>query len=399
MSLTRCPHCRVVLTEEEQQAIRCPACAGELWEDVPTSALEPAAGRGGRGRWFRFLLLAGGSLALLLLAGGMGWYGWTSWPNNHPVGQSGTNPEAPPTVDTNARNAPAGKPAQGVATTQPRLHWQRTAGKAGPEQRAHVEAHQANPPEVPVIEDTPPRSITVAREFAPRVNPVLFPRVPVNNGRIDNPPPNNRPGIQPPRRENPLQRIVFRPVEIKRIDNPNGEFRVQSLNRDQKLKLVGRVKTLKVGLIDQHSILDARQLEAKEIIFLDRIDSGSTVLLRAPNGRVLFKARVDGRSQVEVDAPNGSVLFAEPTTPRGPGSKIDGGSQVKITARTVTLRGVINGAGTVVDVTINSGGQLQFLEMDGQTALRYHKANPREPVPVRVVWGTVRGGAQVQSMD
>ena len=94
----------------------------------------------------------------------------------------------------------------------------------------------------------------------------------------------------------------------------------------------------RVWLVDGGSVLDASGLDAHDIVVAGRIDGGSTVKLNAPRGSVEFAAQVDGRSRLEVNAPDGTVTFSRPPARGTVGSKIDGESQVTITAAPAARR-------------------------------------------------------------
>jgi hypothetical protein len=216
--------------------------------------------------------------------------------------------------------------------------------------------------------------------------------------------PKKEPKPEPPKKEPPPPSVVKPPPppeilvgDVRLLDRPDGEYRIAAL-RGTALKLSGRVKTLRIGIVDAGATLDASALEAQEVIVAGRIDGGSTVKLRAPRGRVEFKSKVDGESRLEVDAPEGTVAFTDPTQLRREGSKIDGDSHVTITAKTADFRGAINGTRTRVVVTLTKGGLLYFREISGSVRLQYRKADPRDPDP-RVLGGQVHGAAKLQKID
>lgn len=184
----------------------------------------------------------------------------------------------------------------------------------------------------------------------------------------------------------------------RRLDRPDGEYHIGAILRGTTLKLSGKVKTLRIGIVDDQSTLDASALEAREVFFAGRIAGGSTVKVRAPGGRVEFKSKVDGESRLEVDAPGGFVSFTEATQLPREGSKIDGDSRVAVTAKVADFRGILNGERTRVVVTLTKGGLLFFRELDGSATLQYRKADPRDPNP-RILGGEVHGAARLQRLD
>jgi hypothetical protein len=179
------------------------------------------------------------------------------------------------------------------------------------------------------------------------------------------------------------------------IDRPDGEYAILALTQKAALVLTGKVKTLLVGRVDEGSTLDASGLRARQIIFTDRIGGGSTVRLSAPGGEVRFPARVDGGSTLEVEAPGGTVTFSTPSTPDKPGSKIDGNSQVKITAKQVEFRGLITGEATRVVVRLTRGGVLVYREVAGKSVLQYRRDHRADPSPT-LRPGRVHAAAKVE---
>jgi hypothetical protein len=144
------------------------------------------------------------------------------------------------------------------------------------------------------------------------------------------------------------------------------------------LVLRGKVRVLRVAGLEAGAVLDASDLEADEVIVNGKIDGGSRLWVKAPNGRVTFRARIDGRSRVGVNAPGGWVAFSPEAAD---GAKIDGGAQVSITGKAVRLDGTIGGSGTKVSVSITAGGSLVFRELVGPSRLEYGTADPDDPEP------------------
>jgi hypothetical protein len=157
--------------------------------------------------------------------------------------------------------------------------------------------------------------------------------------------------------------------------------------------LTGRVRKLHVDGIDTRSTLDASGLQAKEIVVSGKIDRRSTVRLNAGGGSVEVRGKIEGESRVEIAASGGSVVFTEPSA-----SKIDGNAQVFLTARSVDLRGPLNGTETRVVVTLTDGGTLRFKEIAGAALLCYRKNAPGDPAP-RIEAGVIQGAAQLIKLD
>jgi Protein kinase domain len=188
-------------------------------------------------------------------------------------------------------------------------------------------------------------------------------------------------------------------VVVPPVDMPDGEYAVGSLNGATTIKLKGKCKTLTVGLVDGASTLDASGLTAKEIIFTDKIDGRSTVKLNAPNGSVDFRKKVDGQSTLEVVAAGGTVTFSDPGGFLNAGSKIDGKSKVRITAKVVDFKAKIDGGPeTHVLVTLTAGGTLRFKEINGKCRLHYRKADAKDPDP-SIEAGTIDGQAELKNVE
>jgi len=185
----------------------------------------------------------------------------------------------------------------------------------------------------------------------------------------------------------------------RKLNQPDGEYEVEVVKGDVVIKLTGKIKTLKVPLVEGAATLDASGLEAKEIIFAGKINNQTTVKLNAPGGSVRFNGAVEGAAILEVNAPGGSVIFAEPSARDlgREGSKIDGSARVTITAKDVNFRGDLVGGARVV-VTLTRGGSLKFQEIAGGAVLQYRKADRNDPDP-KVSAGAISGGGKVEKGD
>ena len=138
---------------------------------------------------------------------------------------------------------------------------------------------------------------------------------------------------------------------------------------------------LRVTDLGSGSILDASGLDAGSIYISGRIDGGAILKLCALNGVVAIPASISGKSRVEIHAPGSEVRFSFPTTANGPGSRIDGGSRVTITGRTVDLRGDVDGTGTKVIVTLTRNGSLKVAAVRGMASVEYKAEDENAPGP------------------
>jgi hypothetical protein len=153
-------------------------------------------------------------------------------------------------------------------------------------------------------------------------------------------------------------------------------YTVPALKKGERMVLKGKVKTLRTAGLATGAFVDASALEAANIYVGGRIDGGSTLKLYAPAGVVTVAAATLGKSTVEIMAPGGTVNFSSATSGASrPGSAIDAGSKVTITARAVELHGDINGVETKVRVNLPRTGSLKITAIRGIAVVEYHVAD------------------------
>lgn len=184
---------------------------------------------------------------------------------------------------------------------------------------------------------------------APPADPSPLPPQPATRSPAPVAPPLPTPAPPPAAKEKPNP---FRPTgpPAMVLDNPDGETR-PVVRPGGHLALAGKVKLLVIPGLKAGAVLDAAQLEADEVVVAGPVDGGSRVVVRAPGGVVRF---------------------------RGP---VDGGAVVEVTGRAVAFDEPIRGAGTRVNVTLTSGGELTVAEVSGPARLEYRRANPNDPTP------------------
>jgi hypothetical protein len=152
------------------------------------------------------------------------------------------------------------------------------------------------------------------------------------------------------------------------------------LRKAPRVILRGKVKALKVISLDNGQVLDASGLTAETVSVSGRVGNGSVLKVNAPGGIVNINEGISGKSSVEINAPGGEVRFTRETRPGRPGSEIDGGSTVTITARRVDLRGDVNGIETRVTVNLTDDGWLWAEAVRGIATVEYRTANsPGKP--------------------
>jgi hypothetical protein len=210
--------------------------------------------------------------------------------------------------------------------------------------------------------------------------------------------------IPPPREVPPDPIVIPLPIPVPsevaviRVDSPDGDYQFPRLTAGNHVKLVGRARRLLIDGLDGGATLDATGLDTKAVSVAGKVDGGSTLLVKCPDGSVYFKGKVDGGSRVVVDAPGATVSFMLPTADGKDGSKIGGGSRVTITARSVGLAGTVTGAGTVLDLTLTPTGRLEFVRLDDRARVRYRQEH-RADKPVVVKAGKVSGGAECKEEE
>jgi hypothetical protein len=226
----------------------------------------------------------------------------------------------------------------------------------------------------------------------------------------------SQPALAPMPREGGIKPIVVEPdpdgdfqlpqppppagrVTTFEVNQPDGTFAVPfPMKKGEHVVLKGRVRMLRVSVLDNGATLDASELEASVVTISSKIDIGSTLKVRVPNGTVHVSGKIDNKSHVEINAPAGDVKFMVTTTSARDGSKIDNGSTVAITARTVEFKGDISGADTKVSVTLTRNAWLKFTAITGKATLEY-KSQMAGWSPPDVVVGTVARTATFRKLD
>jgi hypothetical protein len=387
MAISRCPYCNLPLTDEEAQAIRCPTCGKELWEEVAPSALEPDREAVAASWTLRSLWSFVGAAAILFIGAGLGWFGRAAWENETPLTRNGgvtaphSNDAKPPPIVQAASKQPG--PRRHGAQTNVRLSFAPTpvGGK---------EKVNSSPRHLPG--QFPPPVTGARRPMDPGHEHQVAAHIP--RPGEDRLLAQNFPDVRPNLGQDGWQ-VDVPAADTQWLSQPGGEHSIGQLENGRKVRLIGKVRALRVGRVAGGAVLDASRLDTQEINFVGPIEGGATVLLSAPSGRVQIHGRVDGHSRLQIDAPGGKVVFVKPATPGSPGTKIDGDSAVKIIAQSVELNGMLSGGGTLVEVTLTRDGHLKYRKIQGGARLHYRKADMRDPEP-RLEPGTIHGGASVQ---
>jgi hypothetical protein len=183
------------------------------------------------------------------------------------------------------------------------------------------------------------------------------------------------------------------------INKPGEAYSIPPMKKGEHIVLKGKVKTLHVHALDEGSILDASGLETEVITVTGRIDTGSTLKLNTqPKGTVHITGKIDGKSTLEINAPDGEVKFMVTTINGREGSKIDNGSKVAITARTVEFKGDIAGTGTKVAITLSRNAWLKVTSISGEATVEY-KSQVAGWSPPDVIVGTVSRNATFRKIE
>lgn len=400
MAVIRCPSCQLPMTDHEATLGACPACAAPLVQPAArpaiASAPKPAPTISTPSLVPLWIVLG----ATLAVAGGGMWHFSARSQQVAPDKQAGS-----PTV------AQFTKPPEPVKEPQ---------ATAAPEPKEEEPEPIVVKTEEPAVSERKKAEVTLPREAKkspailplkelPRVAGLAIPKkaVVIPPAIIINPINPRLPGILPgmvppldfgarPGRALPagdgfarlaLALSIANGQEL-RVNRPDGEFTVPPLGRGQRLKLIGKVKTLKVNLVEGRAILDASHLEASEIIVQRGVNDESSLRLNAPAGTVVFEGQVNSASQVTVNAPKGKVLFTD---------AVNDNSRLDITASDVEFRGQLSGAATHITITLTDNGVLKIGEITGQTAVHYRNAAPGLPDP-RVIVGAVHPQAVLKKV-
>ena len=176
--------------------------------------------------------------------------------------------------------------------------------------------------------------------------------------------------------------------KMVQLDEPDGIYRVPSLDTGESRELQGRIKRLEIEMVNGDALLDAAELQANEVVFLRGVNGQAQARVFAPDGTVELQGDINGEAVVDIYAPGGRVVLgAEGDT------CVNGSGRITITAAAVDIRGRVDGS-PQLDVTLTHGGKLKFAELSGSARLTYRRANPADPEPA-IQAGSLRAGAQL----
>lgn len=254
--------------------------------------------------------------------------------------------------------------------------------------------------------------------------------VPKTEAKIE---PKKEKGPEAPPAKKPLATKTIVLGNVTKLNDPDGEYAVKSMSAGQEITLLGKIKKLTIGSVNERSILDATRLDAEEIVVTGDINGSSKVLLgrarllriRSINDQSLLDASelegqqvflsgaVNGRSTLKVHAPKGSVEIDGEINDNAqidivaPGGKvvfksggdfvINGDAQLKIVAESLELRGTVHGLKTLILLTLTKPGVLQWKHLSGGVRLHYRRADASDPAP-RIERGQVDARAEVREL-
>lgn len=176
------------------------------------------------------------------------------------------------------------------------------------------------------------------------------------------------------------------------MDEPAFDYRLPALAPGRRVRLVGRADRLLVGGLKGGAEIDTSGLTTREVVFTGPVEAGAVVRVRMAGGDVQFLGMVAGDVRVEVK--DGQVAFTVP--PAGNAKAIGGGARVVIAAQSVVFIGTVGGAGTRVEVTLQSAGSLAYTALDDSAQLLYRPADPYDPPTIHR--GSIRGGAVLKRL-
>jgi hypothetical protein len=237
----------------------------------------------------------------------------------------------------------------------------------------------------------PPEELKVSGEKAPRQE-VVGPPDSLKGAPAG---PADKPAlVGPPAELKAAPRPIRPPAfgnEVK-LDDPDGDYAFESLQGGKTLKLIGKVRRLTIGQLNDRAVLDASQLEVKEVVVLRNILNEATLKLNAPDGSVEFRGQVASRVKVFINAPGGTVTFKEK------GGIILNEARIELTARHVDFQDRIEGSNTLVTATLTAGATVKYRSISNSAKVYCKRADGKDP-PVAVTGGDVFGQGEFRRLN
>jgi hypothetical protein len=269
-------------------------------------------------------------------------------------------------------------------------------------------------------------------EKKPMPKEIEEPRVVLEPKKVapkDNEPKNTDP-IEPKKTpvDAKVDKIIVVDDSLIKLNDPDGEYHVKTLHGGIKVEIIGRIKTLKIAGLNEHSVLKLSDLTADEIQFTGNvngesrvvvgktrsltirdvndkseidasasaasaivvqgaINSGSAVKLQAQAGSIEFRGEINDRARIEVAIPDGKAAF----------KGINGNARLTVLARDAEFASPINGPQTELAVTLTHGGSLKVRQIHGGVKLEYRKAAAGDPA-LRLEFRDVDARAQFREL-
>jgi len=161
------------------------------------------------------------------------------------------------------------------------------------------------------------------------------------------------------------------------VREPDGGFRLSSLNGSTTIQLSGRVTRLLIGDINGEVVLDLSDLQADELDFAGSINGNPRITASTPGGRTEFRRDVGGSAEIVINAPGGEVVFHSGADGRAP---VSGGVILKVVAQSVDLAAGVAG-GARISLNLTGPGKLRHGRLDQGSRVTYRKMRPQDPEP------------------
>jgi adhesin HecA-like repeat protein len=174
--------------------------------------------------------------------------------------------------------------------------------------------------------------------------------------------------------------------------DPDGGFRLSAINGPDLVKLSGKASRLVLNDINGEPVVDLRDLATPQVEFSGLINGSPQITVASNAGAVAFRQAINGSPRLSINCPNGTVEFREAVggsthltieAPHGRvhfHSPVHAGAHLTITAREVDFSAGLDG-GATADLTLTSGGSLDYGRLKGSSSLSHRKADPADPPP------------------
>jgi hypothetical protein len=180
---------------------------------------------------------------------------------------------------------------------------------------------------------------------------------------------------KPPEEDEPVMRVTGEGANLVR--EPDGGFRLSSLNGSTTVRLSGKATRLRVGDINGEVVLDLSELQADELEFAGSINGNPRITAGTRGGRTDFRREVGGSAEITITAPGGEVVFHSDAAGR---ATISGGVVLKVVAQSVDLAAGVAG-GARVSIQLTGPGKLRHGRLEEGGTVTYRKSQQQDPEP------------------